>query len=160
MKRSRRKPVSKTELIAHLHRGLRPKLDRAQLVDTGLVHAATLDAIATGEATASVLRDYVANVLTWSKAAELLECGAPEMIEQLDLATRLVERFGRTGRVAFTGPDYQLAKDGLQVMDQLALLVDRPTAISAAGWSEARINEMAAKFTPLDVARDDERKAA
>lgn len=80
-------------------------------------------------------------MLTWSKVAELLRVGEPEMRTQLELASTLVERFGRTGRVLFTGEEYQL-KDGVGVMDQLAELVDRPTAVIAAEWSERKVNEL------------------
>ncbi|MEI8327311.1 MAG: hypothetical protein WCH44_18480, partial [Betaproteobacteria bacterium] len=73
-----------------------------------------------------------------------LDMGIEQMTEQLDLATRLVETYRRTNRILFTGPDYQLAKDGVCVMDQLAALVDRPTAVKASEWSEQRLNEMAA----------------
>ena len=45
----------------------------------------------------------------------------------------------------FTGTDYQIAKAGLDVMDQLAELVDRPTAIAAANWSEAKVAQMVAE---------------
>lgn len=140
----RRTTPTKAQLIARLHRGLRPKLDHSQLVDLGLAHTANLDAIARGEADEAMLWDVAAAVLTWSKVADLLQAGVPEMTLQLELSARLVERFGRTGRVAFDGPDYQLAKEGLQVMDQLAELVDSPTAIAAAEWSEAKVNELAA----------------
>lgn len=124
-------------------RGLRPKLAKDQVLDLGLVHAVNLDAIAKGQADEAMLWDWVGGVLTWSKVAELLQIGVDEMNEQLGLATRLVERYGRTGRVAFDGPDYQLAKVGMDVMDQLAERVDRHTANVAADWSEAKVNEMA-----------------
>lgn len=124
-------------------RGLRPKLAKDQVLDLGLVHAVNLDAIAKGQADEAMLWDWVGGVLTWSKVAELLHVGVDEMNLQLGLATRLVERYGRTGRVAFDGPDYQLAKVGMDVMDQLAERVDRHTANVAADWSEARVNEMA-----------------
>lgn len=142
---AKRKPLSKTELIARLHRGPRPKLTHDQRLDLGLCHAVNLDVIARGEAQESMLWDWVGSVLTWSKAAEMLGLGVDEMVEQLALAERLVSRYGRTGRVAFDGPDYQLAKVGLEVMDQLAHQVDRPTAVAAADWSERRVNEMAAE---------------
>jgi hypothetical protein len=80
-------------------------------------------------------------VLTWSRTALLLDLGVDEMADQVDLAKRLVDRFARTGRVAFDGPDYQLAKTGLIVMDMLASTVDAPTAVEASEWGEATMNE-------------------
>lgn len=126
-------------------RGLRPRLTPDQLLDLGLAHVVNLDAIARGEADESLLWQWVGGVLTWSRVAVLLDRGAPEMLEQVRLAARLVQRYGRTGRVLFTGTDYQLAKAGIEVMDELARHVDRPTAIAAANWSEAKVAQMAAE---------------
>lgn len=126
-------------------RGLRPKLVPSQVRDLGLIHAINLDAIATGTADEGTLWQWVAGVLTWSRVAELLQAGAVEMHDQLELANRVVERYRATGRVLFTGPDYQLAKDGLSVMDQLAEIVDRPTAVVAAEWSDGMLNALASR---------------
>lgn len=142
MRRHRPTP-SKADLIARLHRGLRPKLARDQITDIGLVHVINLDTIARGEGTGLMMWDWTESVLTWSRVAQLLERGVPEMCLQLELVERLLTRFGRTGRVGFSGPDYQLAKTGLEVMDQLAREVDTATAISAVEWSTARVAEMA-----------------
>ena len=126
-------------------RGLRPMLARDQVLDLGLCHISNLDAIARGTAGETVLWHWVGSVLTWSRVAELTGAGVSEMESQLALTTRLIERYGRTGAVRFDGADYQLAKVGLDVMDQLASLADRRTAIAAADWSEARVNRMAAE---------------
>lgn len=123
-------------------RGLRPKLSRDQVRDLGICHLENLDAIARGQATVDTLWQYVGAMFTWSKVAQLTQTGEPEMRTQLELASALVERYGRTGRVLFTGQEYQLAKDGVDVMDQLAELVDRPTAVIAAEWSERKVNEL------------------
>jgi len=139
----RRRPTQ-AELLARLPRAFRPKLDTLQRRDLALCHNVNLDAIAKGQAEASMLWDFLGGVLTWHRAAALLGVGEVEMAAQLAVATRLVERFSRTGRVAFDGTDYQMAKMGVRVMDELAALVDRPTAIAAADWSEAECNKMAA----------------
>jgi hypothetical protein len=131
---------------------LRPKLTADQRQDLGLAHWANLDALARGAGDEALLWQVVGGVFTWSRVADLLARGnadyAPavdEMRAQLELATRLVERYGATGRVLFTGTDYQLAKRGAEVMDELATVVDRPTAVAAAEWSETKINELAAR---------------
>jgi len=128
------------------HRTPRPKpagLKPDQLRDLSLAHNVNLDAIATGTAQDSMLWDWAGGVFTWWKASRTLGIGEPEMDLQLDVATRLVERFGRTGRVLFDGPDLQLARDGVVVMDMLAQQVDMVTATVAAEWSEREINRMA-----------------
>lgn len=124
-------------------RGLRPRLDTAQVRDLGLAHSVNLDAIARGEADEAILWQWVGGILTWSRLADLLQAGVPEMQAQLELAHRVIERYGRTGRVGFSGPDYQAARAGVLVMDLLAEQVDKPTAIAAAEWSERRVNELA-----------------
>jgi hypothetical protein len=142
---SRRRPhrrPSQAELLARMPRAFRPRLDAGQRLDLALCHNENLDAIVTGKAEPSMIWDYLGGVLTWWKAAQLLQVGVPEMDLQLEVATRLVERYGRTGRVLFDGTDLQLARDGVVVMDELARLVDRPNAIAAADWSENEVNRL------------------
>jgi hypothetical protein len=129
-------------------RGLRPKLTVDQLCDLGLAHHVNLDTLAKGEADEDTLWQWVGGCLTWSRVAELLKVGEAEMRDQLELVAAVVERYGRTGRAVFTGPEYQLAKAGVGYMDDLAAIVDRPTAIAAANWSEARCNEWVADGVP------------
>lgn len=123
--------------------GLRPRLAPDQVRDLSLLHNISLDAIARGEADAGVLEDWAGAVLTWSRVAELREIGMAEMHGQLDLATRVLERYRDTGHATFEPGEYDLARLGVMAMDELAKLVDRPTAIAAANWSELRLNEMA-----------------
>lgn len=120
-------------------RGLRPKLSRTQVIELGICHMQNLDDIARGCATEQVLWHVVEAALTWSRVAQLLQAGVPEMTRQVELSKDLIRRYGRTGRIAFTGPEYLLAKEGIDVMDQLAEIVDKPTAVAAAEWSEAQV---------------------
>jgi hypothetical protein len=94
----------------------------------------------------------VGGVLTWSRAAELLGQGVPEMQAQLELATRVVERYGRTGRIGFSGVEYQAATFGVDVMDALASVVDQVTATAAAEWGELQVNKLAAHCRLLKAA--------
>lgn len=143
-KRCHRRPI-----VPQLPPGLRPKLSADQVLDLSLCHVINLDAIARGDAEPSMLWDLAGSVLTWSRAAQLVGAGVPEMTRQLEMIERLIERFRRTNRVLFDGPDYQLAKHGLQVMDELARTVDKAIAIAAADWSEREINRMAAAIEQL-----------
>lgn len=142
MTRKRHVPT-KAELIGRLPRHMRPKLTRDQRVDLGLAHVVNLELIRTGEADEGLLWQYVGGVLTWSRVTDMLQSGQDEMSAQLKLASDLVERYGRTGRVLFTGPEYQLAKLGMGYMDDLAEIVDQPTASIAADWSELQVQLMA-----------------
>ena len=131
-------------------RGLRPKLTPGQQTDLALAHMVNLDAVSRGEADESLLWQLVECVYTWSRVADLLANRNPdhapavsEMRAQLELATRLVERYGASGRIGLTGPQYQLAKRGAAVMDALAHTVDQPTASAAADWSEQQMARLA-----------------
>ena len=127
-------------------RGLRPKppmLTEATLRDLSMCHLVNLDAIARGEADEVTLWHFVGGTFTFSRIAAALDVGVPEMHQQLELATAVVERYGRTGRAVFTGPEYQLAKTGIEVLDELARIVDWPTAAACAEWGEARTQELA-----------------
>jgi hypothetical protein len=138
-----RKRCHRRVVIPMPPRGLRPKLARDQLLDLGLAHIVNLDIIASGQGTEEVLWQMAGGVLTWSRAADLLGVGQEQMRQQLELVTAVIARWRRTGRVAFSGPEYQAAKLGVQVMDELAEIIDAPTAVDAAEWGEARVNALA-----------------
>lgn len=142
MRRRIHRPVDRATLIARLPRGLRPKLDRSQTLDLDIVHHTNLDLIAKGEGTAELLWDFAGGVLTWSLVAHRLQRRRDEMGLQLALAFRLVNRYGRTGRVIFDGPDYQVAKAGVGTMQALAEVVDQPTAAAAADWAETIVHDL------------------
>lgn len=142
MKRHR---PTKAELLARMqHLVPRPKLCPGQLVDLGLCHLQNFETIVQGSADTEVMWHYVESVLTWWCVAQALGAGLDEMAAQLEIATRLVERYGRTGRVRFDGLDLQVARLGVGYMDDLAGLVDEPTAIAASTWSNAEVNRMIA----------------
>jgi hypothetical protein len=126
-------------------RAMRPRLDRSSVATIGLMHIQHLDAIATGKADVHTLMDLTESVFTWSRVSELLQVGVPEMHEQLELVARLLERYIATRRIVFTGVEYQLAKEGVQIMDALAAEVDLDTANEAAMWSTARLEVLKAQ---------------
>lgn len=129
--------------------GLRPKLRQQDLTKIGLMHVETLDAIARGEATQEQLLDWCENVFTWSFVAQLLGKGELEMTGQTELATRLIDRWARTGAVRFSGQDYQMAKWGVAIMDQLAAETDTATAMRAAIWSTECLGRLKAEAQQL-----------
>ncbi len=139
----RRHTLTKAELVARLPRLVRPKLDRAQVRDLALCHVLALDDIAQGRATEERLWDWVGGVLTWHYTAHALGVLTAEMTAAGEMAHRLIQRFEQTGRVGFSGPDYQLAKDAVAWMDELAERTDQPTAAQAAEWSERTVQALA-----------------
>ncbi len=140
----KRRPLTKAQLIDRLPRGLRPKLASTQLTGLGIAHAFNLDDLATGRATVDTLLDWTAGVLMWHRVAESIGTGVDEMAEQMALTLSVMERYRTTGRIGFDGPGYQLAKRGRIVMDELARLTDKSSAVAAALWSEDEVNKLAA----------------
>lgn len=147
-----RKRCHRRTVIAVPPKGLRPKLARADLSTVQAYALINFDAIVNGTAQPVILWDLVGGVLTWWKVSRMLGVGEPEMNAQLELTTRLVERYKRTGRVLFDGPDLQLARTGVMVMDQLAELVDTVDAAHAAAWSMVEVNRIAAECELLKAA--------
>lgn len=148
-----RKTCRRRVIVPLPPRGLRPTLSADQVRDLALAHHVNLDDVATGRAGVDVLWQMAGGVLTWSRVADLLRVHQAEMAQQLEVVNRTVARYVATGRVGFSGADYQLAKRGVTVMDELALIVDTPTAVAAAHWSDARVNAMAAQADARSAAR-------
>lgn len=124
------------DLIEHLPAG--------DVVSLHIAHIDTLLQITSGTGTAQTLWDWVSNVLTWSRAADLIGAGQDEMGFQLRLCLDLIARWKRTGRVGFDGPGFVLAKRGVDVMDELARVVSVHVAREAAHWSEEQLARMRA----------------
>ncbi len=107
----KRIPLTREQLLSRMpHRIFTPKLARTTLTMVQLCHMQNLDAIWSGQATLTLMWEWAEGVLTWSYVAEKMGQLQDEMNEQLEVVARTVERFHRTGRVGFSGPDYQTAK--------------------------------------------------
>lgn len=120
------------------------RLPAGDVTSLHIAHIDTLLQMAGPHATAQTLWDWTSNVLTWSRAAELIGLGVEEMGFQLQLCADLIARWKRTGRVGFDGPGFVLAKHGVEVMDELARLVPVHVAREAALWSEEQLARMRA----------------
>lgn len=138
----KRRRLTHAELLDRMPRAFRPKLAPDQVRDLAVVHLENLDAIANGEGTPELMWQVAGGIFTWHRVAEKLQAGVPEMTALLELVERLIERFKRSGRVGFSGTEYQLARHGVDYMDQLAEIVDRRTAIEAAEYSERLLAEL------------------
>lgn len=140
-KRCHRRPI-----VPVPPRGLRPTLAPDQVRDLALCHLVNVDAIASGQADADNLWQWAGGVLTWSRVAELSPAWDDSVREQvragLDLVQAVSDRWIRTGRVGFTGPELVAARQLVELQDAMAEAVDRPTAIRAADWSEATLNRV------------------
>lgn len=131
-------------------RGMRPRLARDQLTDLALAHLTNLDVMVKGQATEALMWQLAEQALVWFRAADLTGQMQIDMRQQLEVVASVVRRFGTTGRVGYSGAEYQTAKAGIDVMDQLADLVDQHQAVEAALWAEQALQNLRA---PVEAER-------
>lgn len=124
--------------------GLRPKLSRSQVLSAKLIHLQNVQTIADGSATRQTLYDHAHATLVWLTLARDYQARygtIEEALRAMEAAQAacgdLVERWRRTGRVVFTGPELQMAREAIGWMDALAELVDEVDA-DAAGRSAVK----------------------
>lgn len=89
------------------------------------------------------LYQWIGGVLTWHYASRLVHQHEADMDEQLALARTMIRRHHVDGKIGFTGPEYQLAKRGVEVMDALADVTPKVKAIEAANRSEKELARLA-----------------
>lgn len=123
-------------------RGLRPKLQPHQVRDLALAHLTNLDLMVKGQGDEGLMWQVAEQTLVWSRVAQLTGHLQDEMHAQLLVVAEVIRRFGRTGRVGFSGLEYQTAKAGIEVMDALAEVVEKHQAVEAAEWAEAAMAGM------------------
>ena len=142
---SRKRIHTGAPMVPRLLRGLLPKLDAGQRRDLQLLHLQMVDSIASGDANEATIWHGFRTCATWLYVARQLERGVPEMQTLLGVYQALLERYGRTGRVVFTGPELQQARTGVEVMEALADIVDLPTAAAASTWSQHLVDQLVAQ---------------
>ncbi len=111
-------------------------LTAVQVRDLDTTHLQTLDDIARGLGTEALLMQWAGAVATWGRVARMRGEGVPEMAEQAAVVAGMRERFARTGRVGFSGLEYQTARRGVAAMNALAEVTDLATAKRAADLAE------------------------
>ena len=126
-----------------------------QVRDLAISHHSHVDDVAHGRATIETAWEMAGAALGWSRIAQQLGQGETEMAQDLHVIRALIDRWQRTGRVAYTGIEYQQAKAGLEVADQLARLTDLITARAAVDWAENRINVLRSTGNTAALARLD-----
>lgn len=127
-------------------------MSKDQIRDLGLAHVTNVDVIVKGQADEGILWDLVHCVHTWTVVASEIGLGVPEMATQLDLVTRLIQRYGATGAIQFDGNDYEIAKTGICVMDALAEQVDQYTAELANQAALKAVNDLSAHCRRIKAA--------
>lgn len=128
--------------------GLRGRFTRADLVDLAIHMHSMVETVRTGQAHSRDLWPMLRRALMWSCVAELTGIGVAEMAQQLDMTRNVVERYERTGRVGYSGDDYRIACDGVEVVTQMAESVDLVVARRASDWADAQIRVIAQLSRP------------
>lgn len=126
------------------------RLSDQQVQDLALCHLINLDALVSEATTEeekrrleATLYQWIGGVLTWHYASRLVHQHEADMDDQLALARTMIRRHHVDGRIGFTGPEYQLAKRGVEVMDALADVTPKVKAIEAANRSEKELARLA-----------------
>ena len=136
-KRCHRRPITARPPIGL--RCLGPKLEADQIAALAIAHHTHVDLIVNGKGTPELLWEMAGAALGWSRCAEVLGMGETEIAADLETIAAVLKRWERTGRVGYTGLELQRARAGLEVVDQLARLVDLPTALAGMNWAEEEI---------------------
>jgi hypothetical protein len=124
-------------------------LTAAQVRDLDTTHLQTLDDIARGLGTDEQLTQWAGAVATWAHVARMRGEGVPEMAEQAAVVASITARHRRTGRVGFSGMEYQTARRGVAVMNALAEVTDLATAQIAAELAELDLTAASTAYSSL-----------
>ena len=135
---------------AHLTREAAQLQRTGKQVITGNKARAAISAQGEVKGDESLMWQLAEQALVWSRVAELTGELQEPMRQQLEVVASVVRRFGTTGRVGYSGAEYQAAKAGIEVMDQLAALVEKRQAIEAACWAEQALQDLRA---PVEAER-------
>lgn len=125
----------------------RPKTTPGQQLTCKVIHWDLIEHITHGTATRTELWDWMETGFTYSQLMRLLAQDGteftPEAIaavqEQIDSHDAIAQRFQRTGRVGFTGPELLTARAAAEVFTDLIALDRNGYAEQAAIWSTAHM---------------------
>ncbi|MDE2371452.1 MAG: hypothetical protein KGN16_20960 [Burkholderiales bacterium] len=118
------------------------------LRELGLAHIILADALVGGTADRQALWEWMAALLTWSRAAQVSGIGEAEIEELSSLAVLLTQRCEATGRVSLSNDEKDAVRRGSVVMDQLAAALDRKTARAVARWASETIPRLVRQQPP------------
>lgn len=132
----------------------RPKLDDDQQVRAQVIHWDLVTRFTDGSADSEDLWDWMETGMTYHKMMKLLiEDGmvfTPEaqdaLASQLAIYEDVIARYKRTRRVAFSGPEYLIAKAAACVMDSLIALDRHGVAKLAGIWAIEQMLSLRRQF--------------
>jgi len=127
-----------------------PKLDEDMKRDAQIIHWDLVTRFTDGTATTQDLWDWMETGFTYTQMMRMLAADGMEFTQeaqealaaQLETYEKVIERYRRTKRVAFNGPEYLIAKAAANVMDALIELDRHGIAERAARWSMAQMANM------------------
>lgn len=143
---------AKRQYAGQMPKFWQPKLDTTQRLDAKIIHWDLIARFVSGTANDGDLWDWIETGFTYSQIMRLqLEAGTEftaeaiaAISEQIDIYASVCERFRKTGRAGFSGPELCVAKAAAHVMDGL-LDIDRDgIAVRAARWSIEQMNRIRA----------------
>lgn len=129
----------------------RPKVTAVVKLDSKLAHWQMITAFVDGKADATTLQEWIDTGFAYSQMMHLLHAdgteftGAAEhaLVDQLEIYDAVATRYRTTGRVAFSGPELNIARAAALVMDELIQMDRHGIALKAAIWT----TEQSARLT-------------
>lgn len=120
-----------------------PKLDESQQFECKLTHWNLFDLIRLGQADSATLWDWMETGFTYSQfmrlmvadGVEFTEEATKNIAEQLSIYGDVIDRYRRTQRIGFDGPQINIARAACYVMDELIDMDRHGIAVKAARWS-------------------------
>lgn len=119
-----------------------PKIPDSVATSAKIVHWDLFNRMVTGQADAADLWDWIETGYTYCKLAELHQedgtefTGAIGILDrQVDIFDAVLQRWKRTGKVGFSGPEMAIAREACEVYDAL-IEIDRHGLTAKAGqWA-------------------------
>lgn len=132
-----------------------PKLSEAQVTSCKVAHWDLLGRITSGRATEHDIWDMVHTGLTYIELMRLLESDGTEFTEEakaaiaehLETFPGVIERYRRTGRVGFDGPQLLAARAAAELMEQLIEMDRFGFAVRATAWAKAKRDALRGDMT-------------
>jgi len=120
-----------------------PKLVPSQCLDAKIIHWDLIDRFTSGTADKGDLWDWIETGYTYCKLIELHQADGTEFTSeaieavsnQVDIFDSVIQRYKRTGRVAFNGEEMCIARAAAHVFDSLIDIDRHGIAVKAGKWA-------------------------
>lgn len=127
-----------------------PKVGASNQLTTQIYQWDIITRFTNGSADIETMWSWVEAGLVYSEMARLLKVDGLEVSDeavqaikdQLDIFAPVIKRFTNTGRVAFTGPELNIARAAAHVMDQLIAADRHAIAWRAIQWANIELGKL------------------